>query len=91
MKQRIDELKKIVEKAAKWNKRKLPDGYEKDLYIPQTDETENDGSFAQLFNREYRWTTIMLAIAWYAMVLLYMAVTLHLSEMGGNIYVNAVG
>lgn len=85
---RIDELKEIIETAAKWNNRKLPNNYEK-ILIPPGEELSS-GSFADLFKGDYLRTTLMLIIAWYTLVLQYMAMTLHIGEMGGNIYVITV-
>lgn len=85
---RIDELKDIIETAAKWNNRKLPDNYEK-ILIPPGEELSS-GSFADLFKGDYLRTTLMLIIAWYTLVLQYMAMTLHIGEMGGNLYVITV-
>lgn len=85
---RINELKEIIETAAKWNNRKLPKNYEK-ILIPPGKELSS-GSFADLFKGDYLRTTLMLIIAWYTLALQYMAMTLHIGEMGGNIYVITV-
>lgn len=84
---RIEELKKIIETAARWNKKTLPPNYEKTLIVP---EEETSGSLLDLFKPEYLRTTLLLLIAWYALVLQYMAITLHIGEMGGNIYLITV-
>lgn len=84
---RIEELKKIIETAARWNKKTLPPNYEKTLIVP---ENETSGSLLDLFKAEYLRTTLLLLIAWYALVLQYMAITLHIGEMGGNIYLITV-
>lgn len=85
---RIEELKKLIETAARWNGRTLPANYEKSLSVP-TDE-EQSGSLLDLFKPEYLRTTLLLLVAWYALVLQYMAITLHIGEMGGNIYLITV-
>lgn len=85
---RISELKKIIEIAARWNKKTLPPNYEKLLIVPP--EEESSGSFLDLFKLEYLRTTLLLMVAWYALVLQYMAITLHIGEMGGNIYSTTV-
>lgn len=85
---RIEELKKIIETAARWNKRPLPPNYDK-LLIPPPEE-ESSGSFIDLFKLEYLRTTLLLMVAWYCFVLQYMALTLHIGEMGGNIYLTTV-
>lgn len=86
---RIDELKKLIETAARWNKIQLPANYEKSLLVPPEDE-QTDGSILDLFKPEYLRTTLLLLVAWYALVLQYMAITLHIGEMGGNIYLITV-
>lgn len=85
---RVDELKKIIETAARWNKRTLPPNYERLLIVPE--EEDSSGSFLDLFKLEYLRTTLLLMVAWYALVLQYMAITLHIGEMGGNIYLTTV-
>lgn len=85
---RIGELKQIIETAARWNKKTLPPNYEKLLVSPQ--EEESHGSFIDLFKLEYLRTTLLLMVAWYCFVLQYMAITLHIGEMGGNIYLTTV-
>lgn len=85
---RVEELKKIIETAARWNKRSLPPNYDK-LLIPPPEE-ESSGSFIDLFKREYLRTTLLLMVAWYCLVLQYMAITLHIGEMGGDIYLTTV-
>lgn len=85
---RVDELKKIIETAARWNKRTLPPNYEKHLIVPPAEDSE--GSFIDLFKLEYLRTTLLLMVAWYTLVLQYMAITLHIGEMGGDIYLTTV-
>lgn len=85
---RVEELKKIIETAARWNKRTLPPNYEKLLIVPP--EEESSGSFLDLFKSEYLRTTLLLMVAWYTLVLQYMAITLHIGEMGGDIYQTTV-
>lgn len=85
---RVDELKKIIETAARWNKITLPPNYEKHLIVPA--EEDSNGSLLDLFKLEYLRTTLLLMVAWYTLVLQYMAITLHIGEMGGNIYLTTV-
>lgn len=84
----MEELKKIIETAARWNKKTLPPNYEKLLIVPP--DEESSGSFLDLFKTEYLRTTLLLMVAWYTLVLQYMAITLHIGEMGGNIYLTTV-
>lgn len=85
---RIEELKKLIETAARWNNRNLPSDYEKTLLTPC--EKESHGSILDLFKPEYLRTTLLLLVAWYTLVLQYMAITLHIGEMGGNIFLITV-
>lgn len=87
---RKDELKEIVETAAKWNRIKLPNNYEKIFDSSSDGEDESSGSFAELFRGEYLRTTLLLIVAWYTLILQYMAMTLHIGEMGGDIYLTTV-
>lgn len=89
---RTEELKEIIETAAKWNRIKLPNNYDKILNSTVNVEGDDDsnGSFYELFRGEYLRTTLLLVIAWFTLILQYMAMTLHIGEMGGDIYLTTV-
>lgn len=84
---RIEELVKVIEVAAYWNKITLPENYEKSLQKP--DEPVSV-SFGKLFTPQYMRTTFLMIIVWYALILLYFGITLHLNNLGGDIYLNSV-
>lgn len=83
---RIEELVKVIEVAAYWNKITLPENYEKTLQKPEPETV----SFARLFAPQYLRTTFLMIIVWYALILLYFGITLHLNNLGGDIYLNSV-
>lgn len=84
---RIEELVKVIEVAAYWNKITLPENYEKTLQKP---EEPVSVSFGKLFTPQYMRTTFLMIIVWYALILLYFGITLHLNNLGGDIYLNSV-
>lgn len=84
---KIDELIKVINIAAKWNGIELPAGYEKTLHLPEQTLTV---SFTQLFKSKYCRTTLLMIVIWYALILIYFGLTLHLAHLGGDIYINTV-
>ncbi|KAJ6636443.1 Organic cation transporter protein [Pseudolycoriella hygida] len=84
---KIEELIKVINIAAKWNKIELPPGYEKTLHKPEETLTV---SFAKLFKANYCRTTILMIVIWYALILIYFGLTLHLAHLGGDIYINTI-
>lgn len=85
---RIDELKIVIENAAKANKIELPINYEKTLIPPPM--SDSTVSFFDLFKKGYAKTTILMIVLWFCLILLYFGITLHLNNLGGNIYANSV-
>lgn len=86
---RVEELKLIIEKAAYWNSRELPPSYEKTLIVSQT-ASERSVSIFDLFQTGYKKTTFLMAIVWFSIILIYFGITLHMSSLGGNVYINTV-
>lgn len=84
---RIDDLVKVIKVAAKWNKIELPAGFEKTLHQPDKTMTV---SFLQLFKGKYFRTTLLMIVIWYALILIYFGLTLHLAHLGGDIYITTV-
>lgn len=84
---RIDELRKIIEKAAKWNGIRLPANYEKNLQKPIETVTV---SFFKLFKSKYIRNTLLVFVVWYSLILMYFGLTLHMNNLGGNIFTNTV-
>lgn len=83
----MEELIKVIEVAAKWNKIQLPANFEKTLHKPIE---KFKVSFSELLKGEYLRTTLLMVIIWYALILLYFGITLHLNNLGGDIYLNTV-
>ncbi|XP_037039783.1 organic cation transporter protein-like [Bradysia coprophila] len=84
---RIDELIKVINVAAKWNRIKLPPGYEKTLHQPEQPVTV---SLLELFRTKYCRTTISMTVIWYSLILIYFGLTLHLAHLGGDIYITTI-
>lgn len=75
--------------AASWNGRQLPPNFEKTLSSPQTD-TERKVKVTDLFQTGYKLTTSLLVVIWFAIILVYFGITLHMTSLGGNMYINSV-
>ncbi|KAG4072079.1 hypothetical protein HA402_015578 [Bradysia odoriphaga] len=84
---KIDELVKVINVAAKWNKMELPSGFEKTLHQPERTVT---ASFLQLFKGRYCRTTLLMVVIWYSLILIYFGLTLHLAHLGGDIFVTTI-
>nr|XP_029732267.1 organic cation transporter protein-like [Aedes albopictus] len=87
---RIDELKAIIDQAARVNGFKLPPGYEKTLQVPETETSGDVVSVFDLFRMKFLRTTLVMLVVWFGIVLIYFGITLHLSNLGGDIYLNTV-
>nr|XP_029732438.1 organic cation transporter protein-like [Aedes albopictus] len=87
---RIDELKTIIDQAARVNGFKLPPGYEKTLQVPETETSGDVVSVFDLFRMKFLRTTLVMLVVWFGIVLIYFGITLHLSNLGGDIYLNTV-
>lgn len=86
---RVEELKVVIEKASYWNRRELPASYEKTLIVSQT-VSERSVSIFDLFKTGYKTTTLLMAVVWFSIILIYFGITLHMSSLGGNVYINTV-
>lgn len=87
---RIEELKAIIDQAARVNGFKLPSGYEKTLQVPDTETSGDVVSVFDLFRMKFLRTTLVMLVVWFGIVLIYFGITLHLSNLGGDIYLNTV-
>ncbi|XP_062565328.1 organic cation transporter protein [Armigeres subalbatus] len=87
---RIEELKAIIDQAARVNGFKLPQGYEKTLQVSETETSGDVVSVFDLFRMKFLRTTLLMLIVWFGIVLIYFGITLHLSNLGGDIYLNTV-
>lgn len=86
---RVDELAVIIEKACLWNNRSLAKGFKKTLNVSQK-VSDRRVSIFDLFQDGYKLTTFLMTIIWFSIILTYFGITLHMSSLGGNIYVNTV-
>ncbi|XP_049285329.1 organic cation transporter protein [Anopheles funestus] len=91
---RIDELCQLLERAASTNNLQLPANYRKALLVESG--TESDGepeaavSVGDVFRRKFIRTTLVMIVVWFGIILIYFGITLHLSNLGGDIYLNTV-
>ncbi|XP_058823470.1 organic cation transporter protein [Topomyia yanbarensis] len=87
---RIDELKRVIDGAASMNGFKLPQNYEKTLSASGSETEKDVVSIFDLFRRKFVRTTLLMLVIWFGIVLIYFGITLHLSNLGGDIYLNTV-
>ncbi|XP_055547162.1 organic cation transporter protein-like [Wyeomyia smithii] len=87
---KIEELKRLIDTAARVNGRRLPLNYEKTLSSPGSECSKDVVSVFDLFQGKIVRTTLIMLIVWFAIVVLYFGITLHLSNLGGDIYLNTV-
>lgn len=86
---RTQELKVILESAARMNNIELPQNLDKILKPPNS-EKRNKG-FLDLFRSKYlRLVSICFLCIWFTMNLVYYGLILNMNALGGNIYVNSV-
>lgn len=79
----------MMRKAEKWNRISLPENFQK-LLSSVRRASNHRVSIFDLFKKGYRRTTSLMAIVWFAIILLYFGITLHMGSLGGNIYINVV-
>lgn len=85
---RVTEVKKIIESAAAFNGRHLPENYDKILTPPVQEESTHD--FWCLFRSRYlRRITICFLLIWFTMNLVYYGLILNMNTFGGNVYLNS--
>lgn len=91
---KYDELEVLIKRIAKMNNRNLPTNLRK---ILEASPKETDGSTSNqvnplkiAFNSHYLKTTCLTLITWFTLIGLYFSLTLNLSNLGGDIYVNTV-
>ncbi|TMW50138.1 hypothetical protein DOY81_004763, partial [Sarcophaga bullata] len=88
VKGRVDEVKRIVQAAADFNKRELPPNFEAMLKPPTKEDSSQD--FLCLFRIPYlRRITICFLCIWFTMNLAYYGFILNMSTFGGNVYLNS--
>ncbi|XP_055542451.1 organic cation transporter protein-like [Wyeomyia smithii] len=87
---RTEELKRLIDTAARMNGRLLPLNYEKTLIAPSSEPSKEIVSILDLFRKKYFYTTLTMLVIWFAIIVLYCGITLHLGHLGGDIYLNTV-
>ncbi|XP_050071891.1 organic cation transporter protein [Anopheles maculipalpis] len=90
---RLDELCQLLERAASTNNLQLPVNYRKTLLMdgPESGyEPETAVSVGDVFRRKFIRTTLVMIVVWFGIILIYFGITLHLSNLGGDIYLNTV-
>ncbi|XP_059619763.1 organic cation transporter protein-like isoform X1 [Phlebotomus argentipes] len=85
---KMEELKEIINRIAVRNRITLPDNYEKLLISPS--DVNDTVSILDLFKGKYRRTTLLMIVIWFSLVLLYFGITLHMNNLGGDIYINTI-
>lgn len=63
--------------------------YKKTLNVPQSG-IDRRVSVLDLFQKGYKRTTFLMTIVWFSIILIYFGITLHMTSLGGNIYINTV-
>lgn len=87
VKGRLDEVRRIIEAAAKFNGRQLPADYQ--LTPPTQESSSQDVTY--LFRSSYlRRISICFLCIWFTMNLVYYGIVLNMSSFGGNVYLNSV-
>ncbi|KAH8347517.1 hypothetical protein KR059_012009, partial [Drosophila kikkawai] len=86
VKGRLDEVRRIIEAAAKFNGRQLPPDYQ--LTPPTQESSSQDVTY--LFRSSYlRRISICFFCIWFTMNLVYYGIILNMSSFGGNVYLNS--
>lgn len=87
---RVSEVKQILQSAARFNGRDLPDNLDKYLK-PPCNAQESASGVVELFRTKYlRRVTFCFLCIWFTMNLVYYGLVLNMNSFGGNIYVNSV-
>lgn len=89
---RTQEVYTILEKAARFNNRKLPKNFDKLLQqeVIEDECGENVTVFDLFKTSQMRRRTLSLFLIWFSVYLVYYGVVLNLANIGGNLYVNSV-
>ncbi|KAL1509462.1 hypothetical protein ABEB36_004191 [Hypothenemus hampei] len=91
---RTKEVIEILEKAAKFNKKTLPNNLDKSL-MPimsnEQQENKNKVGVGDLFKTaNMRKKTLILFLIWFGVYLVYYGLVLNLGNLGGDLYINSV-
>lgn len=89
---KTQEVHTILEKAARFNNRKLPKNFDKLLQQEVIEEEcgENVNVLDLFRTSQMRKKTLCLFLIWFGVYLVYYGVVLNLANIGGNLYINSV-
>ncbi|KAM4790804.1 solute carrier family 22 member 13-like isoform 2-T2 [Cyanocitta cristata] len=80
---RIEEAKKVLQKAAAINKRSLSPGLLEQL---KPEQEVKSGSFLDLFRKDLRKVTLIMSCVWFADSIVYYGLSLSVTDFGLDIY-----
>ncbi|CAH1119189.1 unnamed protein product [Phaedon cochleariae] len=88
---RTKEVMRILESAARFNKRPLPPNLDKRLQPETSEEPVENVSVLDLFKTaEMRKRTFIQFLIWFSVYLVYYGLVLNLGNIGGNLYITSV-
>ncbi|XP_055907802.1 organic cation transporter-like protein isoform X2 [Eupeodes corollae] len=56
--------------------------------VPEISDISTKSPLVVVFNKDYWRTTVLTLIVWLTLIIIYFGLTLHLSNLGGNVYLN---
>lgn len=89
---KTQEVYTILERAARFNNKKLPKNFDKLLQQQAVkDDCGENVNVLDLFKTsQMRKRTLCLFLIWFSVYLVYYGLVLNLANIGGNLYVNSV-
>lgn len=88
---RIQESKEIIVKAAKFNKRKVPDDIDKLMILSKPETEAEQPSVLMLFKGVLLKRTFCLFLAWFSMTIAYYGLLLNIGNFNlGNLHVTSI-
>ncbi|XP_044757941.1 solute carrier family 22 member 13-like isoform X2 [Coccinella septempunctata] len=88
---KTDQVMKVLQTAARVNRKDLPPNIDKQLLAPDGDpETESLGVLDLFKTAEMRKKSFLLYIIWFSVYLVYYGLVLNLENIGGDLYINSV-
>ncbi|CAH2047300.1 unnamed protein product, partial [Iphiclides podalirius] len=88
---RIQEAKEIIVKAAKFNKREVPDDMDKLMILSKPDTEVEQPSVLMLFQGALLKRTFCLFLAWFSMTIAYYGLLLNIGNFNlGNLHVTSI-
>lgn len=88
---KTDEVLKIMQQAAKHNRRELPENISKQIIPTEKSNNSDSVNVLDLFKtKQIRKKTLLLFVIWFSVYLVYYGLVLNLGNIGGNLYINSV-